>query len=219
MRTSSTVCFSALLGASLICGPVQIAAAQQIQATTLEQLKYRHIGPMGNRVIAVVGVPGDPRVYYVGAASGGIFKSTDGGTHWKPIFDDQPVSSIGSLAVAPSDPNIIWAGTGETFIRSNISQGIGIFKSTDGGATWKHMGLEKTGRIGRIIIHPTDPDIVFAAALGHCYGPNRNAVSFGRWMVERTGSEFFSLMKTRGRQTSLWIQIILGFSSPALGRC
>ncbi len=173
MRTSSTVCFSALLGASLICGPVQIAAAQQIQATTLEQLKYRHIGPMGNRVIAVVGVPGDPRVYYVGAASGGIFKSTDGGTHWKPIFDDQPVSSIGSLAVAPSDPNIIWAGTGETFIRSNISQGIGIFKSTDGGATWKHMGLEKTGRIGRIMVHPTDPDIVFAAALGHCYGPQQ----------------------------------------------
>ena len=119
----------------------------------------------------MVGVPGDPKVYYAGAASGGIFKSTDGGTHWEPIFDDQPVSSIGSLAVAPSDPNIVWAGTGESFIRSNVSIGNGIYKSTDGGETWQHMGLTPTGRIGRVIIHPTNPDVVFAAAQGHSYGP------------------------------------------------
>ena len=145
--------------------------AQQISPDVYKQLKYRHIGPVGNRVIAVAGVPGDPNIYYIGAASGGIFKTTDGGAHWEPIFDDQQVSSIGSLAIAPSDANIVWAGTGETSIRSNISIGNGIYKSTDTGKTWKHMGLEKTGRIGRIIIHPKNPNIVYAAALGHCYGP------------------------------------------------
>ncbi len=145
--------------------------AQGISPDLYKQLKYRFIGPQGNRVIAVVGVPGDLNVCYAGSASGGIFKSIDGGIHWEPIFDDQPVSSIGSLAIAPSDPNIIWAGTGETFIRSNVSQGMGIYKSTDAGKTWKCMGLEKTGRIGRIVVDPRDPNIVFAAAMGHCYGP------------------------------------------------
>ncbi len=136
-------------------------------------LEYRHIGPLGNRVIAVTGVPGDNNIYYVGAASGGIFKTVDGGVHWQPIFDDQPVSSIGSLAVAPSDPNIVWAGTGETFIRANISIGNGIYKSEDAGETWRHMGLDATGRIGRVLIHPTNPQIVYAAALGHGYGPQQ----------------------------------------------
>ncbi len=150
---------------------VGITSAKEINPDIYKQLKYRFIGPQGNRMIAVVGVPGDPGICYAGAASGGIFKSTDGGVHWKPIFDDQPVSSIGSLAIAPSDPNVIWAGTGETFIRSNVSQGMGIYKSTDAGKTWKCMGLEKTGRIGKIIIDPRDPNIVFAAAMGHCYGP------------------------------------------------
>ncbi|MCJ7679482.1 MAG: sialidase, partial [Candidatus Aminicenantes bacterium] len=136
-----------------------------------KSLEWRHIGPIGNRVIAVTGVPGNPYVLYCGAASGGIFKTTDGGSQWNPVFDGQSVSSIGSLAVAPSDFNVIWAGTGETFIRSNISLGDGIYRSTDEGRTWTCMGLEKTGRIGRIAIHPGDPDIVYAAAMGHCYGP------------------------------------------------
>ena len=138
---------------------------------TFAQLEYRHIGPVGNRVSAVVGVPGDPNIYYFGSASGGAFKTTDGGVHWKPIFDDQPVASIGSMAIAPSDPNVVWVGTGEAKIRSNISVGAGIYKSTDAGKNWKLTGLEKTGRIGRIVIHPDNPDIVLAAALGHCYGP------------------------------------------------
>ncbi len=136
-------------------------------------LQFRHIGPVGNRVIAVVGIPGDPGVYYVGAASGGIFKTTDGGVTWQPIFDGQDVASVGSLAVAPSDPNVVWAGTGETFIRSNISHGNGIYRSTDAGKTWTRMGLEKAGRIGRIIIDPRNPDVVLAAAMGHCYGPQQ----------------------------------------------
>jgi len=145
--------------------------AQEINSGQFSQLRYRHIGPQGNRMIAVAGVPGDLNVYYAGAASGGLWKSTDGGINWSPIFDDQPVSSVSALAIAPSDCNIIWAGTGETFIRSNVSIGNGIYKSSDAGKTWKHMGLGKTGRIGRIIIDPRDPNIVFAAAMGHCYGP------------------------------------------------
>jgi len=148
-----------------------IAFAQAPAPDRLNQLRFRYIGPVGNRVISAAGIPGDPNVYYVGAASGGIFKTIDGGTNWEPIFDSQDVSSVGSLAVAPSDPNIVWAGTGETFIRSHISVGNGIYKSTDAGKTWTHTGLEKTGRIGRVIIDPRNPDIVLACALGHAYGP------------------------------------------------
>jgi len=148
-------------------------SVKEIKVDSFKQLKYRHIGPVGNRLISAVGVPGDPNIIYVGAASGGIFKSEDGGINWKPIFDEQPVASIGSLAIAPSDRNIIWAGTGETFIRSNVSQGDGIYKSSDGGKTFKNMGLKESGRIGRIVIDPRNPDIVLAAAMGHCYGPQR----------------------------------------------
>lgn len=136
-------------------------------------LNYRYIGPDGNRVIAVTGEPGNPLVIYAGAAAGGIFKSADGGVSWNPIFDDQDVSSIGALAIAPSDHNIVWAGTGETFIRSNISIGNGIYKSTDAGETWQRMGLENTGRIGRVIVDPRNSDVVYAAALGHSYGPQQ----------------------------------------------
>ncbi len=151
---------------------VPLALAQpRINSDLMDHLRYRYIGPVGNRVIAVASVPGNPNIYYAGAASGGIFKSTDGGIHWDPIFDDEPVSSVGSLAIAPSDPNIVWAGTGETFIRSHISLGQGIYKSIDAGKTWKLMGLEQTGRIGRVLINPRNADIVFACALGHAYGP------------------------------------------------
>ena len=147
------------------------AQTPSIGSDQLSQMRYRYIGPVGNRVIAAASVPGDPKVYYAGSASGGIFKTTDGGTQWTPVFDSQPVSSVGSLAIAASDPNVVWAGTGETFIRSNISVGDGIYKSTDAGKTWTHMDLEKTGRIGRIIIDPRNDDIVLACALGHAYGP------------------------------------------------
>src|SRR5205823_6613886 len=103
-------------------------AGGSIAPDTYKQLKFRYVGPVGNRIIAVAGVPGSPYIYYAGAASGGIFKTTDNGAHWDPIFDDQDVASVGSLAVAPSDPNVVWAGTGEAFIRSNISIGNGIYK-------------------------------------------------------------------------------------------
>ena len=134
-------------------------------------LSWRHIGPEGNRFSAAAGIVGDPHTYYVGAASGGIYKTTDGGVHWSAVFDDQPVQSIGALAVSPADANIVWAGTGEGKIRSHVSIGAGVYKSEDAGRTWRLTGLEATGRIPRLIAHPTDPDIAYACALGHAYGP------------------------------------------------
>jgi len=142
-----------------------------IDTVVYSKLRFRYVGPEGNRTSSVAGVPGDVNTYYAGAASGGIFKSSDGGVHWTPIFDGQAVSSIGALAVAPSDPNVVWAGTGEPFIRSNISVGWGMYKSTDAGKTWTRAGLDNTGRIARVVIHPTNPDVVYVAALGHAYGP------------------------------------------------
>lgn len=148
-------------------------SAPQIDPAAYSALRYRYIGPPGNRTISLAGIPGDPSIYYVGAASGGIWKTADGGVHWKPIFDEQPAASIGALALAPSDPNIVWAGTGETFIRSHISMGWGIFRSADAGKTWERRGLENTGRIGRILVDPRNPDVVLVAALGHSYGPQQ----------------------------------------------
>ena len=136
-----------------------------------EALSWRNIGPEGNRFSSAAGIPGQPYTYYVGAASGGIYKTTDGGVNWDEMFDDQPVQSIGSLAVSVADPNIVWAGTGEGKIRSHISVGQGVYKSTDAGGSWTLMGLEPTGRIPRLATHPTNPDIVFVCALGHSYGP------------------------------------------------
>jgi photosystem II stability/assembly factor-like uncharacterized protein len=164
--------FALVLAAMLGFGVFLVFAQQAHSGRGLfSQMRFRYIGPPGNRATAVVGVPGNPFIYYVGAASGGIFKSTDGGIHWDPIFDSEPASSIGSLAVAASDPNILWAGTGEPFIRSHISIGDGIYKSVDAGKTWTHMGLDKTGRIANVIVDPRNPDIVFACSLGTAYGP------------------------------------------------
>ncbi len=148
--------------------------AQQLSQEMLDQFRFRHIGPVGNRVAAVAGVPGDPLIYYAGAASGGIWKSVDGGEYWESIFDGQPDHAIGALAVAPSDPAIVWAGTGEPHIRSNVSLGTGVYKSTDGGETWRRMPLDVAPtRMSRVVIHPTNPDIVYVAVLGHSHGPQR----------------------------------------------
>src|SRR5881394_1481012 len=171
MTRSCGAAISILLALMLAIVSPLTAQVPPLSADQYSALKFRYIGPVGNRLIAIAGVPANPNVYFAGAASGGIFKTTDNGAHWDAIFDDQPVSSIGALAVAPSDPNVVWAGTGEAFIRSNISIGNGIYKSTDAGKTWKHTGLDATGRIGRVVIDPRDPDVVFACALGHAYGP------------------------------------------------
>ena len=163
---------SSLVTVLLLASGASGVSGQSIDPDHLSGLSYRHVGPDGNRVISVMAEPGNPLVMYSGGASGGLFKTVDGGVRWSPIFDDQEVSSVSALAMAPSDFNQIWAGTGETFlIRPAHAMGDGIYKSNDKGATWEHMGLEETGRIGRIRVHPTDPDIVYACALGHTYGP------------------------------------------------
>ena len=159
------------LAALAAAGP---AAAQQLEENSLKGMKWRLIGPFrGGRVLAVAGAPGDPNVYYFGAVAGGVWKTTNGGLTWAPVFDKEKVSSIGAIAVAESDPNVIYVGTGEACIRGNISFGDGFYKSTDAGKTWKNIGLNDTRHVGRIIVHPRNPDIVFAAALGHAYGPNQ----------------------------------------------
>ena len=136
---------------------------------------FRFLGPAaGNRVSAIAGIPGDTSTYYAGAASGGIWKSADGGNDWEPIFDEEPVAAIGALAVAPSDPNVVWAGTGEAWaIRDIDVTGDGVYKSTDAGKTWEHMGLDQTGRIGRVVIDPEDPERVYVCALGRMSGPQQ----------------------------------------------
>jgi photosystem II stability/assembly factor-like uncharacterized protein/DNA-binding FrmR family transcriptional regulator len=152
---------------------VRDSRAQTLKEDTLKGMKWRLVGPFrGGRVLAVAGIPGDPTTYYFGAVAGGVWKTTDGGIRWIPIFDKEPVSSIGSIAVAPSDPNVIYVGTGEACIRGNISFGNGVYKSIDAGKTWTHLGLDDTRQIGRVIVDPHNADVVFVAALGHAYGSN-----------------------------------------------
>ncbi len=147
--------------------------AQNIPASLFDGLRWRMIGPFrGGRAVSATGVPGDPNTYYFGAVGGGIWKTTDAGMVWTPIFDDQKIASIGAIEVAASDPNVIYAGTGEADIRSDLSSGDGVYKSTDAGKTWRNIGLRDSKQIGRILVHPKNPDVVFVAALGHAYGPN-----------------------------------------------
>ena len=152
--------------------PISAAAAQQVDTTLWTRLHYRFVGPEGNRAIAAIGEPGNPLVAYIGAASGGVWKTEDAGAHWRAVFDSESSQAIGALAMAPSAHNVLWAGTGETFfIRSMTALGDGVYRSTDAGRSWQHMGLDSTGRIARIVIDPTNPDIVLVCALGRAYGP------------------------------------------------
>jgi len=138
-------------------------------------LEFRCIGPhRGGRVVAVAGDPRDRNVFYFGSTGGGVWKTSDGGLSWRNVSDGYfRYASVGALAVAPSDPNVIYAGMGETSIRSNVSRGDGVYRSTDAGRSWQHLGLAETQNIGEIVIHPTNPDIVYVAALGHVWGTNR----------------------------------------------
>src|SRR3989454_1095825 len=157
----------ALLALLLAASAIRGSAAQQVDTTLWTRLHYRFVGPEGNRAVAIVGEPGNPLVAYVGAASGGIWKTEDGGVHWRAVFDSEPAQAIGALAVAPSAHNVLWAGTGETFfIRSMTALGNGVYRSTDAGRSWQHMGLDSTGRIARIVIDPANPDVVLVSALG-----------------------------------------------------
>src|SRR5437764_40734 len=171
---------STIFGGAMLAGVFALVtgtgqAQQSPPAQDQPVLRFRFMGPsVGNRIASVVGVPGDPSIYYAGAVSGGVWKSTDGGSTFAPIFENQAVMAIGSLALAPSDPKIVWAGTGEPWaIRDSDVMGDGVYKSTDSGKSWNHVGLDETGRIGRILVHPTNPDVAYVCALGRATGPQQ----------------------------------------------
>jgi photosystem II stability/assembly factor-like uncharacterized protein len=137
------------------------------------RIQWRQIGPFrGGRALAIEGIPGDPQTYYFGAVAGGVWKTSDGGSTWTPLFDKESISSIGAIAVAPSDHNVVYVGTGEAAIRGNTTYGIGVFKSVDAGKSWKNIGLKDTHQIGALIVDPRNADVVLIAALGHAFGPN-----------------------------------------------
>jgi photosystem II stability/assembly factor-like uncharacterized protein len=182
MRTPRLIratCLSAVILLSSFSSPAQSHSANNGSAGALdnkifERLEWRSIGPanMGGRTADVEGVPGNPNLVYAGTASGGVWKTTNGGTTWTPIFERQNTISVGDIALEPNNPDVIWVGTGESNVRNSVSFGDGVYKSNDGGKTWQHMGLRETMYISRIIVHPTNPDTVYVAALGHAFGPN-----------------------------------------------
>ncbi len=160
--------------AALLTVPVARSVAQGTDSLLIAGLKWRAIGPAhsGGRLSDVVGIPGPSKTLYIATAAGGIWKTMNNGVTWRPLFDDKAIASGGVVAIAPSDTQQVWFGTGEPNARYPTEAGGGVFKSADGGATWQSMGLEKTQRIGRIVVHPTNPNIVYVAALGALYGPN-----------------------------------------------
>jgi len=168
MRVCSVCLIGVLLGAA--CTALR---AQTLDENALKGMKWRQVGPFrGGRALAVAGVAGDPETYYFGSVGGGVWKTTNGGLTWAPMTDKTAIMSVGAIAVAPSDPNVIYVGTGESCWRGNISYGDGMYRSLDGGKTWTHIGLEDTRHIARIIVSPTNADVLFVAAMGHAYGPN-----------------------------------------------
>jgi photosystem II stability/assembly factor-like uncharacterized protein len=175
MNSSIRLCRPILVSAAsilVLLGARQVPSQQPFPAQ-FPEMRWRLIGPFrGGRAVAVSGVPGKPSEYYFGAVGGGVWKTENAGQTWEPIFDSQPIASIGALAVAPSQPQTIYVGSGEADMRSDISFGDGIYKSTDGGATWRNIGLRDSQQIGRILVHPRNSNIVLVAALGHAFGPN-----------------------------------------------
>ncbi|HET7176349.1 MAG TPA: hypothetical protein VFK21_10115 [Gammaproteobacteria bacterium] len=175
MKKSAWYVVVSILLATSCLAPAAWADDDSGQASDVfHNLKFRDLGPAagGGRVSAVAGIPGDPSTYYVGGASGGVWKTTDGGLSFKPIFEHEATASIGSIALAPSNPNLVWVGTGEANIRNDVMDGAGVYFSPDAGKTWQQMGLKDVGQISRVIVDPTDSNIVFVAALGHTWKAN-----------------------------------------------
>src|SRR5499427_6656865 len=174
LANSKTV--ACLAGVGLIVGvrwPAPSAQQQPANVASFTEMRWRPIGPFrGGRTKAITGVRTQPNVFYIGAVNGGVWKTTDFGRTWTPIFDDQPTGSIGAIAVAPSDPNVVYVGSGEGLARPDLSVGDGLYKSTDAGKTWTHLGLRDGQQIPYIIVDPRNPDRLFVAVLGHPYGPN-----------------------------------------------
>jgi photosystem II stability/assembly factor-like uncharacterized protein len=174
LRLAASLLVSLLAAGASSPGPAETASKPASGEGRLAGMAWREVGPYrGGRVVAVAGVPGQPLVYYMGATGGGVWKTTNGGLSWKPLTDGQvKTGSVGAIAVAPSDPNVVYAGMGESCIRGNVSNGDGVYRSTDAGKTWVHVGLRETMQIGRVRVDPRDPDLVYVAALGHTFGEN-----------------------------------------------
>src|SRR3984885_5070044 len=174
-RSDTLLCRSRCFGLLALFSLAGVAPrAQQVPANLLTGLEWRDVGPMrGGRTVAVAGNANQPDTFYFGSVGGGVWKTENSGRTWFPISDQGiPIGSIGAIAVAPSNPDIVYVGTGEPDIRSQHSYGIGMFKSTDAGKTWTHIGLEATRQIGRVVVDPANPNRVYAAALGHVYDAN-----------------------------------------------
>ncbi|HEX5972966.1 MAG TPA: glycosyl hydrolase, partial [Gemmatimonadaceae bacterium] len=177
----ATIAPAAPLAAQRTTRPTPRAAADTAAVrSAFPSLRWRNIGPFrGGRSVAVAGSYVDRQLFYFGAVDGGVWKTTNGGQTWRNISDFRvqrgapEIASVGAIAVAPSDPNVIWVGTGESGLREDLTYGIGVYRSTDGGETWEHKGLEDSQQIGAIRVSPTDPDVAYVAAIGHAFGHNR----------------------------------------------
>jgi hypothetical protein len=191
-----------------------------IDPRLLGSLRWRCVGPhRGGRVVAVAGHPTEPSTFYFGACAGGVWKTTDGGTYWENVSDGFfEISAVGALAIAPSAPSVLYAGTGEACIRGNVSHGDGVYRSDDGGRTWTNVGLRDTRHIGRVRVHPRDADLVYVAALGHAWGPNRERGVFRSRMAAPRGSTCCSRASGRAPSTCRSTSRIRASCLPRCGR-
>ena len=205
--------FAALCLAATLSASAQTRSAPPTNATipvladsSFATLSYRNIGPvnMSGRMSDVEGVAGDPSIVYIGSASGGVWKTLNGGTTWTPIFDKQPVQSIGDLAVDPTNAGVVYVGSGESNVRNSVSFGNGVYKTTDGGLTWRHIGLGDTRHIARLVINPLDPRKVYVAAIGHAFGPNEER---GVFMSDDAGDSWKKVLYTDNRHGASDLEI------------
>jgi len=211
-RRTTVFCLLLILCASSVASLAQTPTPSPKEADPLKDLQYRSIGPYrGGRSAAVAGVPSQPFVYYYGATGGGVWKSTDGGINWECVSDGSVfgTGSVGAIAVADSDPNTVYVGMGESPIRGNVSHGDGVYKSNDGGKTWKRVGLDDTRQISRIRIHPKNSDLVYVAALGHVWGPNDQRGVFR----SKDGGKTWEKVLSRGNKAGA-IDLIMDSTSP-----
>jgi photosystem II stability/assembly factor-like uncharacterized protein len=196
MRFSGRSALTGLVLSVLVFAPVA-AAPRPMPPALFHGLRWRFLGPYrGGRVLAVTGVVGHPNLYYFGSVDGGVFRSRDGGVTWTPLFQHGPVASIGAIAVAPSNPRILYIGTGEADMRSDVSLGGGVFRSNNGGRTWHYVGLRRTRQISGIFVSPHNPDHVVVAALGHAFGPNSER---GIYMTLNGGRRWFHVLRLGSR--------------------